>query len=133
MNRSLTNVILGGYGTKATGTGKPMEITGTHTEILADEAVEMITESKNIIITPGYGLCVAKAQYPIAEMVSYLKKKGINCRFGIHPVAGMKMYCLFYYVCCDRYVLYKLKIILSKVIIYRWCNGYRTHLKFDIS
>lgn len=88
MNRSLTNVILGGYGTKATGTGKPMEITGTHTEILADEAVEMITESKNIIITPGYGLCVAKAQYPIAEMVSYLKKKGINCRFGIHPVAG---------------------------------------------
>ena len=104
MNRSLTNVILGGYGTKATGTGKPMEITGTHTEILADEAVEMITESKNIIITPGYGLCVAKAQYPIAEMVSYLKKKGINCRFGIHPVAGIKTCCLFYYACC---VLYK--------------------------
>lgn len=88
MNRSLTNVILGGYGTKSTKGGKPMEITGTHTEIAVDEAVELITEAKNIIITPGYGLCVAKAQYPIAEMVSYLKKKGINCRFGIHPVAG---------------------------------------------
>ena len=88
MNRSLTNVILGGYGTNSTGTGKPMEITGTHTEIDVACAVEMITEARNIIITPGYGLCVAKAQYPIAEMVDFLKKKGINCRFGIHPVAG---------------------------------------------
>lgn len=49
----------------------------------------MITESKNIIIVPGYGLCVAKAQYPIAELVSLLAKKGKNVRFGIHPVAGM--------------------------------------------
>lgn len=88
MNRSLTNVILGGYGTKSTGTGKPMEITGTHTEIDVPSAVEMITEARNIIITPGYGLCVAKAQYPIAEMVELLKKKGFNVRFGIHPVAG---------------------------------------------
>lgn len=88
MNRSLSNVIFGGYGTKSTAGGKPMEITGTHTEMTPDEAVEMITEAKNVIITPGYGLCVAKAQYPIAEMVDYLKKKGVNCRFGIHPVAG---------------------------------------------
>lgn len=65
-----------------------MEITGTHTEIDVPSAVEMITEARNIIITPGYGLCVAKAQYPIAEMVELLKKKGINVRFGIHPVAG---------------------------------------------
>jgi len=48
----------------------------------------MIKSSKNIIITPGYGLCVAKAQYPIAEMVTYLKSKGKKVRFGIHPVAG---------------------------------------------
>ncbi|VDI84121.1 NAD(P) transhydrogenase [Mytilus galloprovincialis] len=88
MNRSLSNVIFGGYGTKSTAGGKPMEITGTHTEMTSDEAVELITEAKNVIITPGYGLCVAKAQYPIAEMVEYLKKKGVNCRFGIHPVAG---------------------------------------------
>ncbi|XP_033726435.1 NAD(P) transhydrogenase, mitochondrial-like [Pecten maximus] len=88
MNRSLTSVILGGYGTLATGGGKPMEITGEHTEINVDSAAELITQARNIIITPGYGLCVAKAQYPIAEMVELLKKKGINCRFGVHPVAG---------------------------------------------
>lgn len=75
-------------GTSSTAGGKPMEITGTHTEVNVDGTVEMIANAKNIIITPGYGLCVAKAQYPIAEMVSLLKSKGKNVRFGIHPVAG---------------------------------------------
>ncbi|XP_013771968.1 NAD(P) transhydrogenase, mitochondrial-like [Limulus polyphemus] len=88
MNRSLPNVILGGYGTSSTGTGKPMAVTGTHTEVNIDQTVQLIQEAKNIIITPGYGLCVAKAQYPIAEMISVLKEKGKNVRFGIHPVAG---------------------------------------------
>ena len=92
MNRSLANVILGGMniGTRGHAGGKPMEVTGVHTEIDVPGAVELITEAKNIIITPGYGLCVAKAQYPIAEMVEYLQKKDINVRFGIHPVAGMR-------------------------------------------
>lgn len=53
MNRSLANVILGGYGTASTAGGKPMEITGTHTEINVDNAVEMIKEASSIIITPG--------------------------------------------------------------------------------
>lgn len=53
MNRSLANVILGGYGTTSTAGGKPMEITGTHTEINVDNAIEMIKEANNIIITPG--------------------------------------------------------------------------------
>jgi H+-translocating NAD(P) transhydrogenase len=48
----------------------------------------MLKNAKNIIITPGYGLCVAKAQYPIAELVEILKKRGKKVRFGIHPVAG---------------------------------------------
>lgn len=48
----------------------------------------MLKNAKNIIITPGYGLCVAKAQYPIAELVELLKKRGKKVRFGIHPVAG---------------------------------------------
>merc|ERR1719357_2018784 len=48
----------------------------------------MIKESQNIIIVPGYGLCAAKAQYPIAEIVNILREKGKNVRFGIHPVAG---------------------------------------------
>ncbi|KGL75128.1 hypothetical protein N309_10068, partial [Tinamus guttatus] len=67
---------------------KPMEITGTHTEINLDNAVEMIKEANSIIITPGYGLCAAKAQYPIADLVKMLREQGKNVRFGIHPVAG---------------------------------------------
>lgn len=55
MNRSLANVILGGYGTSSTGTGKPMEITGTHTEVNVDQTVDMIKEAQSIIITPGKG------------------------------------------------------------------------------
>lgn len=88
MNRSLPNVIMGGYGTSSTGTGEALKITGTHKEVDADSTVEMITQAENILIVPGYGLCVAKAQYPIAELVSLLKAKGKNVRFGIHPVAG---------------------------------------------
>ncbi|KAG0729165.1 NAD(P) transhydrogenase, mitochondrial [Chionoecetes opilio] len=88
MNRSLPSVILGGFGTASTGGGKPMEITGDHTETNAEQTVEMMVNAKNIIIVPGYGLCVAKAQYPIAEMVDILRKKNKNVRFGIHPVAG---------------------------------------------
>uniref|UniRef100_A0AAR2JTL4 proton-translocating NAD(P)(+) transhydrogenase n=1 Tax=Pygocentrus nattereri TaxID=42514 RepID=A0AAR2JTL4_PYGNA len=88
MNRSLANVILGGYGTSSTGTGKPMEITGTHTEVNVDQSIEMIKEAQNIIIVPGYGLCAAKAQYPIADLVKSLTEQGKNVRFGIHPVAG---------------------------------------------
>ena len=53
MNRSLPNVILGGFGTSSTGGGKPMEITGTHTEANVEQTVEMMTSSKNIIIVPG--------------------------------------------------------------------------------
>ncbi|ETE73529.1 NAD(P) transhydrogenase, mitochondrial, partial [Ophiophagus hannah] len=88
MNRSLANVILGGYGTTSTAGGKPMEITGTHTEVNMDGAVDMIKEANNIIITPGYGLCAAKAQYPIADLVKMLREGGKKVRFGIHPVAG---------------------------------------------
>ena len=64
---------------------------GTHTEINPDNTVELMTEAENIMIVPGYGLCVAKAQYPIAELVDLLRSKGKNVRFGIHPVAGQWM------------------------------------------
>uniref|UniRef100_A0A8C4V6E1 proton-translocating NAD(P)(+) transhydrogenase n=1 Tax=Falco tinnunculus TaxID=100819 RepID=A0A8C4V6E1_FALTI len=83
MNRSLANVILGGYGTTSTAGGKPMEITGTHTEINVDNAIEMIKEANNIIITPGYGLCAAKAQYPIADLVKMLREQGKNAKIAL--------------------------------------------------
>ncbi|XP_051580477.1 NAD(P) transhydrogenase, mitochondrial [Myxocyprinus asiaticus] len=88
MNRSLPNVILGGYGTTSTAGGKPMEIVGTHTEVNVEQSIEMIKEANTIIITPGWGLCAAKAQYPIADMVKMLREQGKSVRFGIHPVAG---------------------------------------------
>ncbi|CAB1318300.1 unnamed protein product [Coregonus sp. 'balchen'] len=75
MNRSLANVILGEYGTSSTGSGKPMEIVGTHTEVNVDQTVEMIKDAHNLI-TPGYGLCAAKAQYCIAELVKMLQEQG---------------------------------------------------------
>merc|ERR1712223_753810 len=88
MNRSLPNVILGGFGTSTTGTGEAMAITGTATVWEVDETVKAIADARNIVIVPGYGLAVAKGQYPVAEMVSLLRKKGKDVKFGIHPVAG---------------------------------------------
>jgi NAD(P) transhydrogenase len=89
MNRSIFNVIFGGYGTLAAaatpGTKKEQ---GTYTSCNVDEAVDMIVNSKSLIITPGYGMAVAKAQYAIAEMTKTLRDNGVNVRFGIHPVAG---------------------------------------------
>ncbi|XP_015379977.1 PREDICTED: NAD(P) transhydrogenase, mitochondrial-like [Diuraphis noxia] len=88
MNRSLTNVILGGFGNKPVNSTAQETISGTHSETNIDQVADLLINSNNIIITPGYGLCVAKAQYPLAEMVSVLKKSGKTVRFGIHPVAG---------------------------------------------
>lgn len=88
MNRSLLNVVFGGYGTSSTGTGEAMKITGTVTETNVDEVTDLILNSKNVIIVPGYGLAVAKAQYAVSEMTKILREHGVNVRFGIHPVAG---------------------------------------------
>ena len=84
MNRSLANVILGGYGTSA----KAAKVEGTHQETDVPGAVESLTTAENVIIVPGYGLAVANAQYAISDLVRTLRAKGVNVRFGIHPVAG---------------------------------------------
>lgn len=52
------------------------------------KTIDLLAEAKNVIVVPGYGLCAAQAQYPIAEMVKLLREKGKNVRFGVHPVAG---------------------------------------------
>lgn len=88
MNRSITNVIFGGYGTSSTGAGEAMKVVGEITPTTADEVVDWLVNAKNVIIVPGYGLAVAKAQYAVAAMTQILKEKGVNVRFGIHPVAG---------------------------------------------
>ncbi|MCH1923918.1 Re/Si-specific NAD(P)(+) transhydrogenase subunit beta [Shewanella sp. C32] len=87
MNRSFVSVIAGGFGTDgAVSTGD--EEMGEYRETTAEEVAEMLKNSSSVIITPGYGMAVAQAQYPVAEITSKLRAAGVEVRFGIHPVAG---------------------------------------------
>ena len=86
MNRSFISVIFGGYGIEAPS--ETQEETGVHTEIDAAATAELLVAAKSVVITPGYGMAVAQAQYPVAELAKRLREKGVNVRFGIHPVAG---------------------------------------------
>jgi NAD(P) transhydrogenase len=88
MNRSLANVLLGGAGTSSTGKGQAKTYTGEVTETKPEEVAQWLVQSKNIIITVGYGMAVAKAQYAIAEIVRLVRKHGNKVQFCIHPVAG---------------------------------------------
>lgn len=85
MNRSLTNVIFGSYSELG---GEAAKVEGTHTETSVQEVSELLANSKEVIIVPGYGLAVAQAQYPLSQLVAYMRENNINVRFGIHPVAG---------------------------------------------
>ncbi len=88
MNRSFISVILGGFGVEAGTAAASDEEHGEHREIDAGGAADMLRNARSVIITPGYGMAVAKAQYPVAEITSRLRSHGINVRFGVHPVAG---------------------------------------------
>src|SRR5688572_28132202 len=90
MNRNFISVIAGGFGTEggapaAAGSTQPA---GEVTPINAHETAELLRESKSVIIVPGYGMAVAQAQHTVYEITRVLREKGINVRFGIHPVAG---------------------------------------------
>jgi NAD(P) transhydrogenase subunit beta len=88
MNRSLINVILGGFGTSVTQSGQSKHLEGEVTTINVEEAAAQLNNAKRVIIVPGYGMAVAQAQYPISEITRELRDRGIDVRFGIHPVAG---------------------------------------------
>lgn len=90
MNRSLANVILGGYQTAAPKAGADAAVAEKlpHVEVDVPATAEALTMAKSVVIVPGYGLAVANAQYAIAELCALLKKEGVDVRFGIHPVAG---------------------------------------------
>ena len=85
MNRSFFSVISGGFGQEIK-TGKKLE--GKVKSINPEEAAEMLNEAQSIVIIPGYGMAVAKAQYTVFELVENLRKKGKTVKFAIHPVAG---------------------------------------------
>jgi len=89
MNRSLPNVILGGYGT--TTTAAPAKGTGerlVHREVDATGAAEALANAEKIVIVPGYGLAVAQAAGVVAEIALKLRKEGKDVKFAVHPVAG---------------------------------------------
>jgi H+-translocating NAD(P) transhydrogenase subunit beta len=86
MNRSFISVIAGGFGIEApTGADKDY---GEHREITVEETAELLRDARSVIITPGYGMAVAQAQHGVAQLTSKLRERGVEVRFGIHPVAG---------------------------------------------
>ncbi|MEO6115032.1 MAG: Re/Si-specific NAD(P)(+) transhydrogenase subunit beta [Pseudolysinimonas sp.] len=86
MNRSFLSVIAGGFGIAAPTKG--VEETGEYHEISVVDTAELLADARSVIITPGFGMAVAQAQYPVAELARILRARGIEVRFGIHPVAG---------------------------------------------
>ena len=91
MNRHFISVIAGGFGTGGGAPAAPAggaQPAGEVAPILASETAELLREAKNVIIVPGYGMAVAQAQHTVYEITKHLREKGVNVRFGIHPVAG---------------------------------------------
>ena len=86
MNRSFISVIAGGFGIEAPSGGD--QNLGQHREISAEETAELLASASKVVITPGYGMAVAQAQYPVAELTRTLRERRVDVRFGIHPVAG---------------------------------------------
>jgi NAD(P) transhydrogenase subunit beta len=90
MNRKFLSVIAGGFGTAgsaapAAGGVKPA---GDVVSISANDTAELLRDAKSVIIVPGYGMAVAQAQHTVYENTKFLRERGVNVRFGIHPVAG---------------------------------------------
>ncbi|GAA1664501.1 Re/Si-specific NAD(P)(+) transhydrogenase subunit beta [Microbacterium lacus] len=86
MNRSFLSVIAGGFGIEAPK-GEQADL-GEHREIDAEGAAELLAGASSVVITPGYGMAVAQAQHGVADLVQKLRERGVDVRFGIHPVAG---------------------------------------------
>ncbi|MBJ07019.1 MAG: NAD(P)(+) transhydrogenase (Re/Si-specific) subunit beta [Verrucomicrobiaceae bacterium] len=89
MNRKFLSVIAGGFGSSGGGVAKGGDgEQGEAVSINAGETAELMSEAKEVMIIPGYGMAVAQAQHTVNEMTKALRAKGVNVRFGIHPVAG---------------------------------------------
>jgi NAD(P) transhydrogenase subunit beta len=87
MNRSFFSVIFASGSGNGSG-GEKKAIEGEVTSLNHEEVAALLKDARSVVIVPGYGMAVAKAQYPIYDMVQFLRKSGKNVRFAIHPVAG---------------------------------------------
>jgi NAD(P) transhydrogenase subunit beta len=89
MNRSIVNILVGGFGTGDAAAGAGAEAgTGTVREVGVDDAAIMLAYAQNVIVVPGYGLAVAQAQHNVRELADLLESRGVNVSYAIHPVAG---------------------------------------------
>ncbi|MAU25008.1 MAG: NAD synthetase [Chloroflexi bacterium] len=88
MNRSLLNVMLGGFGSEEGSSSSGEEETRPVTSLSPDDAAMILGYAESVIFVPGYGLAVAQAQHQINELSGLLKEKGVSVKFAIHPVAG---------------------------------------------
>jgi NAD(P) transhydrogenase subunit beta len=90
MNRSIWNVILGGFGAEAGAKPAAGAVVpaGKVSEATVEQVADLLLGARSVIVVPGYGMAVAQAQHPVKEIASLLQSKGITCRFAIHPVAG---------------------------------------------
>ncbi|MEZ4364136.1 MAG: NAD(P)(+) transhydrogenase (Re/Si-specific) subunit beta [Kofleriaceae bacterium] len=92
MNRSIFSVIFGGFGAepakKPDGASAAAQPAGDMQAIDAEALAAKLLESKSVVIVPGYGMAVARAQHAVRELSEFLRGKGVNVRFAIHPVAG---------------------------------------------
>jgi H+-translocating NAD(P) transhydrogenase subunit beta len=86
MNRSFISVIAGGFGQEVTISSDTDY--GDYREVTAEAAAELLRGARSVVITPGYGMAVAQAQYPVADLTRKLRERGVQVHFGIHPVAG---------------------------------------------
>ena len=88
MNRSFVSVILGGFGTDTSASSAVTYEHGAHVETTAKRVADLLMDAKKVVITPGFGMAVAQAQFPVAELTRKLTARGVDVKFGIHPVAG---------------------------------------------
>ena len=89
MNRNFVSVIAGGFGTTSSSKSKAStDVQGDVTEIDIAETADLLSAAKQVVFIPGYGMAMAQAQHVVSEMSKILLAKGVNVRFGIHPVAG---------------------------------------------
>jgi NAD(P) transhydrogenase len=88
MNRDIFNVIFGGMNVAAPAKKKDGEQPKEHVETSVAAVAELLAQSKNVLIVPGYGMAVARAQNAVGEVAKILRESGVSCTFAIHPVAG---------------------------------------------
>ena len=87
MNRSITNVLFGAFGSAATATAGG-EQQGSMREVGLDDIATQLAYANKVVFVPGYGLATAQAQHAVRELADVLEKRGVTVKYGIHPVAG---------------------------------------------